>query len=113
MKEQRDIRDMYPSRMFFNDNERIVGFELIKTLSSNVALSLRGAVWGNISVHYSPILDSLEIQIKNRALAIEPFRYTYPELSKEVKLGLSSSTIANFVLSEYRDYVEMYIWKRG
>lgn len=91
--------------------ERIVGFEAIKCFSTNLAAALKDKVWGNVSVHYNPALDTLDIIIKNRALYAEPFRYSYPRMSEEMKQGMSSAVIASFILSEYRDYINRYFWR--
>lgn len=93
--------------------ESKVGFEAIKNFSTNLYLYITGAVWGYVNVHYNPITDCLEISIKNKAFNMEPFRMTYPEFSKEMRYGCSSGLIGNHVLSEYRDYLDMYIYKRG
>ena len=93
--------------------ENKVGFEAIKNFSTNLYLYITGAVWGYVNVHYNPITDCLEISIKNKAFNMEPFRMTYPEFSKEMRFGCSSGLIGNHVLQEYRDYLDMYIYKRG
>lgn len=93
--------------------ERKVGFEAIKTFSTNLYLHLTGAVWGYVNVHYNPVTDCMEITIKNRAFNMEPFRMTYPEFSKEMRFGTSSGLIGHAVLQEYEAYIDQYIFKRG
>lgn len=93
--------------------EHKVGSEAIKCFSTNLYLYITGAVWGRVNVYYNQITDCLEITIKNRAFNTEPFRMTYPYFSKELRLGCSSGLIGNHVLSEYRDYINQYLYKRG
>lgn len=91
--------------------ETVVGFEAIKCFSTNLAMLLKDKVWGNVTVHYNPTLDSLDIIIKNRALYAEPFRYSYPRFSDEMRHGTSSGVICAFLLGEYREYINRYFWR--
>lgn len=88
-------------------------FEGIKTFCTNVYLYISGAVWGKVTVYYNEYTDCVEITIKNRFFNCEPFHMTYPEFSKEMRHGISSGLIGNFVLSEYRSYLDNYIYKKG
>lgn len=100
-------------KVSYDDIERIISADAIKCFTTNLYLYISGAVWGFVNVHYNPITDCLEISIKNKAFNMEPFRMTYPEFSKEMRYGCSSGLIGNHILEEYRDYINLYIYKRG
>lgn len=90
-----------------------IGSEGINNFCTNLSLYIKGAVWGYVNIHYNPVQDCLEIMIKNRAFNLEPFRMTYPMFSKEMRTGVSSGLIGAHILSEYKDYIDMYFYKRG
>lgn len=81
-------------------------------MAINIAIYLKEKVWGEVKVHYDGFSDSFSILISNRALAIEPFRSNFYYVSNEMSKGTSSQIIAKFFLSEYKDYVNMYLWKK-
>ena len=92
--------------------EYIAGYEAIVILAKNVASDIQSSVHGRVNCHYNTFTDTMEISISNRVLNIEPFRYNYMYFSREMKHGISSEVIARFVVKEYKEYVDLYIFKR-
>lgn len=92
--------------------ERVAGYEAIVILAKNVASDIQSSVHGKVNCHYNTFTDTMEISISNRVLNIEPFRYNYMYFSREMKHGISSSVIARFVVKEYKEYVDLYIFKK-
>jgi hypothetical protein len=86
-------------------------FEGISDFATAVYLNIRGAVHGKVVCYYNQISDCLEVTINNRVLNCEEFHYTYPYFLKEMKNGISAYAVSSAVLSEYKTYVELYIWK--
>ena len=93
-------------------NERVAGHEAIVIFAKNVASDIQSSVHGKVNCHYNTFTDTMEITISNRVLNIEPFRYSYMYFSREMKHGISSSVIARFVVKEYKEYIDLYIFKR-
>ena len=92
--------------------ERVVGHEAVIILAKNVASDIQSSVHGKVNCHYNTFTDTMEISISNRVLNIEPFRYNFMYFSREMKHGISSDVIARFVVKEYKEYVDLYIFKR-
>lgn len=92
--------------------ERAEWHEAIVILAKNVASDIQSSVHGRVNCHYSIFTDTMEISISNRVLNIEPFRYTYMYFSREMEHDISSEVIARFVVKEYKEYVDLYIFKR-
>lgn len=93
-------------------SERVAGHEAIVILAKNVASDIQSSVHGKVNCYYNMFTDTMEISISNRVLNIEPFRYNYMYFSREMKHGISSNIIARFVVKEYKEYVDLYIFKR-
>lgn len=93
-------------------HERVVGHEAVIILAKNVASDIQSSVHGKVNCHYNTFTDTMEISISNRVLNIEPFRYNFMYFSREMKHGISSDVIARFVVKEYKEYVDLYIFKR-
>ena len=86
--------------------------EAIEILCKNISGDVQSSVHGKAHAHYNKFTDVLEVTISNRVLNVEPFRYHYYNLSRDMKNHISSEVIARFVVKEYNDYVDMYIFKR-
>lgn len=86
--------------------------EAIEILCKNISSDVQTSVHGKAHAHYNKFTDVLEVTISNRVLNVEPFRYHYYNLSRDMKNHISSEVIARFVVKEYHDYVDMYIFKR-
>lgn len=103
-------------KYFLNDEkvirEYFVGRESVIILAKNVTTDIQSSVHGKVNCRYNSFTDTMEISISNRALNIEPFRYNYMYFSREMKHGISSSVIAHFIVKEYKEYVDLYIFKR-
>ena len=95
---------------YYNISSHI--FESYVNIARNISMELSCELHGKINVHYNAVTDSLQVMISNRALNIEPFRLTYPYFSKEMVNGTNSSTLSRFILKEYRDYVNLYLFKK-
>ncbi|MBO7712914.1 MAG: hypothetical protein J6S85_05055 [Methanobrevibacter sp.] len=87
-------------------------FEAYRDFSQNLSMELSCEIHGKINAHYNPITDAMQVTIINRALNIEPFRFTQPYFSRDMANGISSSTLSRFILKEYREYIELYIFKK-
>ena len=86
--------------------------ESVEILSKNIVTLLQMEVHGKVYAHYNRFTDILEVSVTNRVLNIEPFRYHYANLSRDMKNGISSEVISRFVIKEYQDYVNLYIFKK-
>lgn len=84
----------------------------IEIMMKNIKTFIQLKVHGTVHAHYNQFTDILEISISNRVLNIEPFRYHHPKLSKDMQNGISSEVISRFVIKEYKDYVNLYIFKK-
>lgn len=81
-------------------------------LAIKISQDLRERVWGYVNVSYNSIDDSFYIKISNRVFNSEPFHFYFNFVSNEMARGTSSSVISQYILNEYRDYVNMYIYKK-
>lgn len=86
-------------------------FEAVNDFSTNLYLNIREKVHGKVNVYYNKVSDCLEVYIYNRALNFEPFHFTYPTFFANIQQGLSSFELSKKVLTEYRKYINLYIWK--
>lgn len=86
--------------------------ESVEILSKNIVTLLQMEVHGKVYAHYNRFTDILEVSVTNRVLNIEPFRYHYANLSRDMKNGISSEVISRFVIKEYQDYINIYIFKK-
>ena len=86
--------------------------ESFEILCRNIVSDLQTSVHGKVHAHYNRISDILEVTITNRVINAEPFRYHYFQLSRDMRADISASVISRFVIKEYHDYVDMYVFKR-
>lgn len=86
-------------------------FEAVNDFSTNLYLNIREKVHGKVNVYYNKVSDCLEVYIYNRALNFEPFHFTYPTFFASIQQGVSSFELSKKILSEYRKYINLYIWK--
>lgn len=101
--------DIYNIKLVSNRTDEHESFEI---LAKNIVIYLQMEVHGKVYAHYNRFTDILEVSITNRVLNIEPFRYHYSHLSRDMHNGISSEVISRFVVKEYHDYVDLYIFKR-
>ena len=86
-------------------------FEAVNDFSTNLYLNIREKVHGKVNVYYNKVSDCLEVYIYNRALNFEPFHFTYPTFFASIQQGVSSFELSKKILTEYRKYINLYIWK--
>ena len=117
MKEHFDIdaaitksNDAYNIKIVSNPRHDFM--ESIEILSKNIVTLLQMGVHGKVYAHYNRFTDILEVSITNRVLNIESFRYHYANLSRDMHNGISSEVISRFVIKEYQDYINLYIFKK-
>jgi hypothetical protein len=91
---------------------KVVYFEAIKEISTQISNILKNRVWGQINVHYNNFTDTLEVSISNRALNAEPFRYSHSDFSVDLMYKVDSKVLSQFILNEYREYLDMYFWRK-
>ena len=87
-------------------------FEVIKEVSLQISNNLKNRLWGQINVYYNNFTDTLEVTIKNRALNAEPFRYSHSDFSVDLMYKADSKVLSQFILNEYREYLERYFWRK-
>lgn len=88
-------------------------FEAVNDFSTNVYLNIREKVHGKVNVYYNKASDCLEVYIYNRALNFEPFHFTYPTFFDNIQHGVSSNDLTKKILTDYKNYINLYIWKEG
>lgn len=87
-------------------------FEAIRDICTKISDEIKANIYGKINVHYDNFSDTLRVRISNRAFNGNEFEMNLEFFSKEIHLGTSANVLANYILSEYRDYVEMYFWRK-
>lgn len=91
----------------------MTGEDGITKFASAVYFYIQARVHGTISCYYNKVRDILEVQISNRALNINSFIHLEPDFSHSFKEGIRSNILAARILDEYRNYVNLYIFKKG
>lgn len=87
-------------------------FEAIRDVCANISENLKTSVYGKVYVHYDNYADSLHVTIKNRAFNGNEFEMDHANFSREIRLGTPANVLANFILKEYRDYINMYFYRK-
>ena len=101
--------DTYHVKLVSNHTDEHESSEI---LAKNIVALLQMEVHGKVYAHYNRFTDILEVFITNRVLNVEPFRYHYANLSRDMHNGISSEVISRFVVKEYHDYVDLYVFKK-